>query len=154
MLEVKINVVREGATLPEYHTEGAAGFDLAICEDTLVRPGETVKAPLGLVIQAPEDHFLFIVPRSSTAKKWGVSLGNTVGIVDRDFCGPEDELALMLHRDATSDIFGHRMTFQSMDVIPAGTRLAQGLFIPVTQALFVPQDEPIASTRGGWGSTG
>lgn len=152
MQNVKIQILDERATFPEYQTEGAAAFDLAILEDTVVAPGTTVKAPLGLIIQAPKGHFLLTAPRSSTYKRWGITLGNTIGIVDEDFCGPEDELCLMLHRERTDHIL---RGFSSPPPIPAGTRLAQGMFIPVTQGFFIPQDEPIVTkTRGGWGSTG
>jgi dUTP pyrophosphatase len=130
---------------PEYGTPLSAGFDLAPADDVALWPGDTGLYPTGLIIQAPVGHMLMIVPRSSTWRKWGVCLANTVGIVDEDFCGPEDELQLYLYRPAK---------MASPVKIPAGTRLAQGIFVPITRGVFVQQDEPIAKTRGGWGSTG
>jgi dUTP pyrophosphatase len=133
---------------PEYHSPLAAGFDLAIAVDANLWPGEANVFPTGLIIQAPEHHMLLVTPRSSTFRKWGVHLGNTVGIVDEDYCGPEDELMLYLSRPSQD---GNGAGPRS---IPAGTRLAQGIFVPVTRGLFVQQTNPISATRGGWGSTG
>jgi dUTP pyrophosphatase len=140
---VRFNVLDESAVLPEYGTELSAGFDLAPIEDIFLEPDEANVYKTGLIIQAPKDHMLLVAPRSSTFRKWGVSLGNTVGIVDEDFCGPEDEMRLYVHNPGA-------MAVQ----IPKGTRIAQGIFVPITRAEFVRQDGPLAKTRGGWGSTG
>lgn len=144
MSEVWFQKVRDVPD-PEYKTDLAAGFDLALAEDAILWPGEAQFVPTGLIVQAPLSHMLLIVPRSSTWHKYGVNLGNTVGIVDEDYCGPEDELMLYLHRPGR---LGEPRT------IPAGTRVAQGIFVPVTRGTFRQSDTPIARTRGGWGSTG
>lgn len=141
---VRVNVTHPNAVVPSYGTPLSAGFDLAPVVDVYLHPHEANVFPIGLIIQAPADHMLLVAPRSSTWRKWGVTLGNTVGIVDEDFCGPEDELRLYLHNPSGS----HSVN------IPAGTRLAQGIFVPITRATFVVQEEAIAATRGGWGSTG
>src|SRR4051812_26019637 len=82
--------------LPEYQTEGAAGFDLGVAFGTEVRMGMVTLASTGLIIATPPEHMLLVAPRSSTFKKWGVTLANTVGIVDSDYCGPDDEVKLAL----------------------------------------------------------
>jgi dUTP pyrophosphatase len=134
--------------MPEYKTDKCAGFDLATAEEIRLTSGESGFFRTGLVIQAPEDHMLLITPRSSTWKKYGVSLGNTIGIVDEDYCGPDDELLLNVSKPAGGDRF-------SPTVINAGTRIAQGIFVPITRAsIFLESVGPIAATRGGWGSTG
>ena len=143
---IRFNLVHPDAKAPEYGTPLSAGFDLAPVVDVHLYPGQSNVYPTGLIIQAPADHMLLIAPRSSTWRKWKVALGNTVGIVDEDFCGPEDELQLYLHNPAPR--------YGGIVEIPAGTRLAQGIFVPVTRGVFVQQDKAIATTRGGWGSTG
>lgn len=143
---VKVNVVHSDAVIPEHQTDLSAGFDLAPVEDVFLYPGSSAVYTTGLIVQAPEDHMLMIVPRSSTWRKWQVSLGNTIGIVDEDFCGPEDELCLYLHNPAPRH--------GNIVRIPAGTRLAQGIFVPITRANFEVVETPLAKTRGGWGSTG
>jgi dUTP pyrophosphatase len=49
-----------------------------------------------LIIEAPEGHFLLIASRSSTPKKKGLVIPQSVGIVDRDYSGPEDEIKLQV----------------------------------------------------------
>jgi len=140
----RINIVDPRAQVPEYGTDLSAGFDLAVLDDVTLAPLESNVFTTGLIIQAPQDHMLMVAPRSSTWRKWGVSLGNTIGIVDEDFCGPDDVLHLYLHNPSET----------VWRTIPGGTRLAQGIFIPITRAKFVVREEAIAATRGGWGSTG
>jgi len=41
---------RASARLPEYQSDGAAGFDLAASEPLVVIPGEVALVPTGLVI--------------------------------------------------------------------------------------------------------
>lgn len=143
-VSVKINLWHPNASVPEYGTDLSAGFDLPVIDDVTIKPMESGVFQTGLIIQAPPHHMILVAPRSSTWKKWGVSLGNTVGIVDEDYCGPDDKMMLYLHNpSATATVR-----------IPAGTRVAQGIFVPFTHAHFRVVEYDIASTRGGWGSTG
>lgn len=141
-MKARITRIREGAVLPEYKTTEAAAFDIAVVEGGTIPPGGTIFLPTGLIIQAPEGHMLLIAPRSSTFKKKGIRLGNTVGIIDRDFCGPEDELLIYLWNPGTEPV-----------IIETGERVAQGLFIPITHAEW-DEGDPAGPSRGGWGSTG
>lgn len=140
---VRYRRLDDRAQTPEFKTSGSAGFDLAILNDITVLPHSTTMARTGLVIAAPSGHMLMLTPRSSTWKRWGLRLGNTVGIVDNDFCGDEDELFLALWNP----------NFMERNV-PAGTRLAQGIFVPVCVNRFEEQSSMSEPSRGGWGSTG
>ena len=86
---------------------------------------------------------LLIVSRSSTPKKYKLTIPQAVGIVDNDFCGPTDELLLVLHNFGTEPV-----------EIKKGRRLCQGLFVPVAIAQFQETAGHDAPNRGGWGSTG
>ena len=141
-MNARITRIREGVELPEYKTAEAAAFDIAVCEGAVIEPGKTAFLPTGLIIQAPEGHMLMIAPRSSTFKKKGLRLGNTMGIIDRDFCGPEDELLIYLWNPGTESV-----------TVEAGERIAQGMFIPVTHVTW-DEGGPAGPSRGGWGSTG
>lgn len=141
-MKARITRVRENVALPEYKTAEAAAFDIAVCEGATIEPNGTVFLPTGLIIQAPEGHMLMIAPRSSTFKKKGLRLGNTAGIIDRDFCGPEDELLIYLWNPGKEPV-----------TVEAGERIAQGIFIPITHVEW-DEGEPAGPTRGGWGSTG
>ncbi len=45
---------------------------------------------LGVVIELPKGFEAKVYPRSSTFKKWGILLANSVGIIDNSYCGPND----------------------------------------------------------------
>jgi len=141
-MKARITRIHEGIELPEYKTAEAAAFDIAVCKGGVVPPGGSLMLPTGLVIQAPGGHMLMIAPRSSTFKKMGLRIGNTIGIVDRDFCGPEDEILLFFWNPSIDPI-----------TIEAGMCLAQGVFIPVTRGTW-DEGEPAGPSRDGWGSTG
>lgn len=143
---VRYQTLDPGAVRPAYATPGSAAFDLAVLESVTVQGRATVMARTGLVIQAPLDHMLMVVPRSSTWKRYGVRLGNSVGIVDADYCGPEDEIFLAFWRP-----YNHLL---EPVVIPAGTRVAQGIFVPVTSVDFEEVGGIAVTNRGGWGSSG
>lgn len=128
--------------LPEYKTPGACAFDLAVIEGGTLAPGERRMFRTGLVICVPVNHVLILAPRSSNAKK-GIRLGNGIGIIDQDYCGPTDELKLALHN--VSD-----MPY----IVEAGERIAQGMFVPVTRAQFEEVSELTSPNRGGFGTTG
>ena len=61
-----------------------------------VAPHTIALIPTGLVIRAPEGHFLGIFARSSTPLKRGLMVANGVGVVDEDYCGPNDEVKIQV----------------------------------------------------------
>lgn len=144
--QVRVKRIHPKAIIPEYQTTGSAGFDLATVEDIGFEDmGEIKLAPTGLVIAAPKHHMLYITFRSSTPRKWGITV--LEGIVDEDYCGEEDELKLqVMNLDFNGMSFGIKR-------IPAGTRIAQGIFIPVTRGQFTEVNTMVGESRGGFGST-
>ena len=50
----------------------------------------------GLVIAVPDGYFLGIFARSSTPLKRGLMVANGVGVVDADYCGPDDEVKMQV----------------------------------------------------------
>lgn len=146
---VRYKKLDQRAVVPAYGTAGSAGFDLATLDEVHIGPGETTLARTGLVIATPPGHMMMLAPRSSTWKRWGVRLGNSVAVVDSDYCGDEDELSLSLWRPRDSPRGNHWVPIK----IPAGTRVAQGVFVPVLTSQFI-EVEAMGASRGGWGSTG
>lgn len=135
--------VRDGGTMPEYKSDQAAAFDLAISEDALIGPGEVKLVRTGLVISPPAGAWTALIARSSLHKR-GLKLANGVGVVDPDYCGPNDEIKLAIEN--FSNVFVS---------VKAGERLAQALFMPLIQVPLLRIDTTITeSSRGGWGSTG
>lgn len=119
-LPVDIFKLHPDALLPEYKTPGACAFDLAPIEDAVIEPGQIVRLKTGLVICVPDGYSLLIAARSSLPKKYGLCIPQGFGIVDQDYCGPEDELLLQLLNFTTETVF-----------VKAGERLAQGMFVPI-----------------------
>ena len=144
MISVRIRRLHPSVPLPQYQTAGAAGFDLAASEDIVVAPSSIALIPTGLVIQVPAGHFLGVFARSSTPLKRGLMVANGVGVIDRDYCGPEDEIKIQV------------LNFTAQPVqVKKGDRLAQGLFLPVTHVSWQEVEGDLREgSRGGFGATG
>lgn len=131
------------AVLPEYKTLGACAFDLVTIESAVIQPGEIVRLRTGLVMCVPKGYTLLIAARSSLPKKYGLCIPQGFGIVDQDYCGPDDELLLQL------------LNFTNTPKeVKKGDRLAQGMFVPILIAEFKVVERLETENRGGFGSTG
>ncbi len=143
-VEVGIHRLDSSVTPPVYQTRGSAGFDLASSADLTVAPGEVALVPTGLVIQVPAGHFLGVFARSSTPLKRGLMVANGVGVVNPDYCGPNDEIKIEVFNFTSAPVSVRR-----------GDRLAQGVIVPFVQAAWRDLDAaPSSETRGGFGATG
>lgn len=141
-VHVKIYRRDPRAVMPTYRTAGAAAFDLSSIDTITIAPGDTVRVSTGLVVMVPDGYFLGVFARSSTATR-GLALGNGVGVIDSDYCGPDDELRVLVRN------------FQPQPMtIAAGERIAQAIVLPCPRAALVEVSRPIAPNRGGFGSTG
>lgn len=143
MTRVRIRRLTPSAAIPRYETAGAAGFDLSASQDMTVQPGEVTLVPTGLVIEAPPGTFLGVFARSSTPLKRGLMVANGVGVVDPDYCGPEDEVKIEVYNFTARPVH-----------IRAGDRIAQGIFIPAIRVEWNEAEELKRESRGGFGATG
>jgi dUTP pyrophosphatase len=142
-MEIAIRRLSPDTPLPLYQTPGACAFDLAVIEDGMLAPGERKMFRTGLVVCVPEGHVLVLAARSSNAKK-GIQMANGIGIIDQDYCGPEDELRLFLYNIGNEPYH-----------IEKGERVAQGMFLPVTKGIFTEISHwNVENNRGGFGTTG
>ncbi|MEK7139139.1 MAG: dUTP diphosphatase [Patescibacteria group bacterium] len=141
-MEVKIHRLDPTLPLPEYHSPGAAAFDLASRLDMTVAPKTVALIPTNIIIAIPDGYVLIAVPRSGTPRKKGLSSPHGIGIIDRDYCGPTDELMLQVYNFTDQPV-----------VVARGERIGQAMIVPVVTAEWV-EGEPTAPTRGGFGSTG
>lgn len=143
---VRLKRLTPRAILPQYHSDQAAGMDLAAClpegEKVTVAPGQIVKIPLGFAVALPVGYEAQIRPRSGLATKHGVTVPNAPGTVDSDYRG-EMVVALINHG---------REPF----VVEHGLRIAQMIVAPVSHAQIIETDELDTTQRGtgGFGSTG
>lgn len=141
-MKVRITKIHPDAVLPEYKTPGACAFDLVCVEDAAIPPKGIADLPTGLVFCIPAGYMLMVASRSSTPKK-GLTLPHGVGVIDQDFCGPEDQLQLRV------------MNFTEAPVqIRKGDRICQGAFVRVDRAEWEEGGTVTDKTRGGFGTTG
>jgi dUTP pyrophosphatase len=140
-----VSIVRRDPSvpLPKYETPGSAGFDLAASADVTIEPGAIALVPTGLVIAVPAGHLLGIFARSSTPLKKGLIVANGVGVVDSDYCGPDDEVKVQVLNFTKAAVTVRR-----------GDRIAQGLILPFVRAEWKEGTSASGPTRGGFGSTG
>ena len=146
-IQLKILDARLGREfpLPHYATDGSAGMDMRACVDgpLEIAPGETTLIPTGLAIHV-EDAGLaaVLLPRSGLGHKYGIVLGNLVGLIDSDYQGQ----VFVSCWNRGSERF----------TIHPGERIAQMVIVPVVRADFEIVDEFVASDRGagGFGHTG
>jgi len=144
---VKIRIqLDEGARLPVYGSDQAAGADLCAClgiGNTLtIEPHKYVMVPTGLRIALPEGYEAQVRPRSGLAAKNGVTVLNTPGTVDSDYRG-EVKVILINHSDTPF-------------VINDGDRIAQMVIARHEKAAFetVLSLDGTKRGEGGFGSTG
>lgn len=138
------SILKEGAKLPVYQTEGAAGADLHafLPEPVTLNCMERKLIPTGLCVELPVGYELQIRPRSGLALKYGITVLNTPGTVDSDYRG---ELCVLLINLGTE-------TF----TIRNGDRIAQAVLSRAIKAQFIQTDSLSHTGRGvhGYGSTG
>lgn len=142
-MQVKFHKLNPNVPTPAYQTNGSVAFDLAASEDVTIAPQAVVIVPTGLVIEVPHGYALVLASRSSLPRKKGLNLANGIGVIDQDYCGPKDELGILV-RNFTNETV----------TIKTGERLAQGLFVKIETAEFLETEKPHAEqSRGGFGST-
>lgn len=145
-MKLKVKKCREGATIPQYATDGSACFDLCAVIDGKPVIG-SIREPIiidtGLQFEIPEGHVMMVYSRSGHGFGLSVRLANCVGIIDSDFRG---SVKVKMTQDCYTTGFS----------VAHGDRIAQAMVIPVQQVQFEEVDELSETVRGvgGFGSTG
>lgn len=142
-MKVKIKRIDKSIPLPVYETDGAVGFDISAREDFAIQPGEIVLVPSNLIVEVPKGYMLIVASRSSTPRKKGVMQPHGFGIIDHDYCGPEDEIKIQVYNFTDSTV-----------EIKKGDKIAQGVFVRIDKFDWEETDEMRTESRGGFGSTG
>lgn len=142
-MTVKIIRIDKALPLPQYHTHGSVAFDLYARTDATIMPREIGLIPANVVIETPPGYMLVVVPRSSTPRKYGLLIPQGIGMVDQDFCGPEDELQLQFYNFTDKPA-----------QVKRGERLGQAALVRIAKAKFEEVDIITPGSRGGFGSTG
>jgi dUTP pyrophosphatase len=142
-MKVKIKRIDKSIPLPVYETDGAVGFDISAREDFAIKSGEIVLVPSNIIVEVPKGYMLVVASRSSTPRKKGVMQPHGFGIIDHDYCGPEDEIKIQVYNFTDSAV-----------EIKKGDKIAQGVFVRIDKFEWEESDEIRVESRGGFGSTG
>ena len=124
-----------------------AGLDLRAAESKLIRSATPTLIDTGVSVQIPKNHVGLVFSRSGLAKH-GITLTNSVGVIDSDYRG-NIMVSLICNVDNDRDVF-----------INKGDRIAQLVVVPILlpQVQVVDEDDEewlnTARGTGGFGSTG
>ena len=145
-VELKILDERIRQHMPAYATPGSAGLDLRACiaEPLVLQPGAWQLLPTGMAVHLHDPGYAaLLLPRSGLGHKYGIVLGNLVGLIDSDYQG--ELMVSVWNRSDTP------FTVEPLE------RMAQMVIVPVVQAQFRVVDAFTADSEraaGGYGSTG
>ena len=142
-MAVKIKRIDKTLPLPVYETDGSVGFDLYSREDMRISAKNLAFIPSNLIIEAPKDCMLIVCARSSAPRKKGLLTPHGIGIIDHDYCGPEDEIKIQVFNFTDNEV-----------EIKRGEKIAQGIFVKISKDGWDEVEEMQNKTRGGFGSTG
>lgn len=127
--------------MPTRATKHSAGYDICTPVDITIWKDQTIKIKTDIKCKMDADTVMLIFPRSSTGIKHGIILTNTIGVIDADFYGnQENDGNITL---ALTKIDGTFTKFK------AGDKIAQAVFVK-----YQTDGETVSTERtGGIGST-
>lgn len=141
-MKVKIKRIDTSLPLPVYETEGSVGFDLIARESVTVAAGSIELIPANIIVEVPAGYMLVVASRSSTPRKKGLTQPHGFGIIDHDYCGPEDEVKIQVYNFSGEAVKVER-----------GEKIAQGVFVRIDKFEWEEVSELKGESRGGFGST-
>jgi len=142
-MNVQIHRIDPELPLPKFHTDGSFAFDFLARENVEIPPKGLHFIPGNVIVACPENLALLILPRSSLFRKKSLIVPNSPGLIDQDYCGPEDEILIQVLNMSDETVMVER-----------GERVAQGLFVKTEKITFQEMEKPACNSRGGFGSTG
>ena len=135
----------KGINIPTRKTAHSAGYDIEAAEDITIpvfKPGiKPTLIPTGLKAYCMDDEWFMLANRSSGPKK-GFILANSIGIIDSDYYGNEDNDGHFYF--AYFNCSDHDIEVKKGDVI------GQVVF---QKYLIVDNDNATGIRKGGFGST-
>ena len=140
-VQIKIKYLDDSIKRLTYVEGKSDWIDLAAAETVTLKKGEFKLIHLGVAMELPDGYEAHIAPRSSTFKNFKILETNSVGVVDRSYCGPNDWWKMAVY--ATEDT-----------TINKGDRIAQFRIIENQPKLNFVESELTGQDRGGFGSTG
>ena len=140
----ELKKIYDAIKLPKRATSGSAGYDFYLPLPFLdVSVNSSVKIPTGIRCQIEDGWVLKIYPRSGHGFKYGVHLANTVGIIDADYYGANNEGHILV-KLVNDSLLKKPIELAQSDAF------CQGIF---EQFGITVDDEADAKRIGGFGST-
>ena len=133
--------------LPKRGTTGSAGYDFvtpfefSLSKYSQLLEDRIITIPTGIRVKMPQGKALILMPRSGLGFKSGMTLANTLGLIDSDYYHSDNEGHIM-----AKFVVGFKETH-----VEQFERVMQGIFIDY----YTTEDDDANATRnGGFGSTG
>jgi dUTP pyrophosphatase len=142
-LPVPVRLLSADARLPERAYEHDAAYDLYAAEEATLAPLERAVVGTGVALGLPSHLGALTLPRSGLAARHGISIVNAPGLIDPGYRG--EVRIILLNTDANASFH-----------VAVGDRIAQLLFLPLTQVSLTQADTLDDTPRGerGFGSSG
>jgi dUTP pyrophosphatase len=142
-LQVAVRLLSPQAQLPVRAYEHDAAYDLCAAADVTLPPQGRAVVGTGVALGLPPHIAALTLPRSGLAARHGLTIVNAPGLIDPGYRG---EIAIVLLNTDTRESY----------TVHAGDRIAQLLFLPVTEVALAPADDIGQTERGerGFGSSG
>lgn len=139
----EVKKVYDNIKIPTRSTKGSAGYDFCSTMNFVLNPGETVKIPTGIRAKIEDNWVLMCYPRSSVGFKYGISMVNTIPVIDSDYYD---------NKNNEGHIFIKLKNCGEREFIcNEGDKIVQGIFTPFG---ITEDDNTITERTGGIGSTG
>ena len=137
---IKIKYLRDIQKIEKFNV--GDWIDLRCAEDVTMKAGEYKMIPLGVAMELPKGYEALVAPRSSTFKKLGIMLANSLGIIDESYKGDGDEWNFLAYAVRDTEIHKNE-------------RICQFRIIQHQPLIHLQEVESLGnSDRGGIGSTG
>lgn len=142
---LKIKPLHDNFIKPEFKLD-SAGLDIYLQEDVTLTVGVDNVIKLGFSTAFDKNYVGLLLPRSSSGIK-GISLRNTVGVIDSDYRG--EWIAHVTIDEQGDNAWGNTLSYKR------GDRILQCIFVPCYKWNIELVDELEETSRGtgGFGST-
>ena len=140
---IDINIKYSDPNMPKLEmTERGDWVDVRAAKEYNLPANTHALIDLGFACELPEGYEAHLAPRSSSFKKWGFIVTNSIGIIDNSYCGNDDiwKLSIYTTRETTINKYD---------------RIAQFRIIRKQPYIVFFEVESLGSpSRGGFGSSG
>lgn len=149
-ITIKVKYFRDDLTRLKIDPKGDM-IDLYAAEDITINEMDEALIPLGVAMELPIGYRANLLPRSSTFKKWGIIVTNSMGVIDHTYCGDNDEWKLAVFcLKGREFVNGKKCT-----IIHKGDKIAQFEIVPIMPKVVLEEVDHLGNAdRGGFGSTG